>query len=88
MSRRVASEKRRYVRDSKEPEIDWPTAEMLGEEPVDMPRVVGDRCTIQPSFFLQKDTVFVRQTLCWIICDRSPLRRDHAYITQEREQQP
>jgi hypothetical protein len=46
MSRRMASDERPDVRDTKGPEIDWSASELLGEEPVDMPRVVVDRCTI------------------------------------------
>src|SRR6516165_11062994 len=60
VSRRMASHKRPYLRNAKRSEIDSSAAELLGKEPVDMPRVVVNRGMIQPSFFLQKDTVFVR----------------------------
>jgi hypothetical protein len=56
----MASHKRPYLGNAKRSEIDSSAAELLGKEPVDMPRVVVNRGMIQPSFFLQKDTVFVR----------------------------
>jgi MFS transporter len=37
------------VRDAKGSKIDSFAAELLGEEPVDIPRVVANRCTIRPS---------------------------------------
>jgi hypothetical protein len=46
MSRRMASDERPNVRDANGPEINWAASELLGEEPVNMPRVVVDRCTI------------------------------------------
>jgi hypothetical protein len=46
MSRRMPSDEFPDVKDAKGPEIDWSASELLGEEPVDMPRVVVDRCTI------------------------------------------
>jgi hypothetical protein len=85
MSRRVTADKRPYVRDAKGSKIDWSAAELLGEEPVDMPRVVADRCTIQPSFFLQKYTVLVCQTFCRAGRNRFPLRSHYPYIAQNRE---
>jgi hypothetical protein len=88
MSRRMASDERPNIRDAKGPEIDRPASELLGEEPVDMPRVVVDCCTIQPTFFPQVHTVLVCQAFRWAGCDRFPLLRDYPYIAQNREQQP
>ena len=88
ISRRLAPDKRRYLKPAKGAEIDSPGAEVFVEEPVDMARVMVDGRTIQPSFFLQKYTVFVRQTLCRAACDRFSLRRDHAHIAQKLERQP
>ena len=62
MPRSVASDKRPYLREADGPEIDSSGAELFGEEPVDMSRVVVDGCTIQPSFLAQEYTVIVRQT--------------------------
>jgi hypothetical protein len=85
MSRRMSSDECPDLRDAKGPQIGWSAPELLGEEPVDMPRVVVDRCTIQPSFFPQVHAVLVCQTFRWAGCDRFPLRRDHPYIAQNRE---
>jgi hypothetical protein len=81
----MASDERPDVRDAKGPEIDRSASELLGEEPVDVPRVVVDRRTIQPSFFSQVHTVLVCQTFRWAGCDRFPLLRDYPYIAQKRE---
>jgi hypothetical protein len=37
MSRRMTPDKRPYLRDSKDSKIDSPAAELLGQEPVDVP---------------------------------------------------
>lgn len=42
MSRRVAADKRPYGTDVNGTEIDSSAAELLGEEPLDMPRVVAE----------------------------------------------
>src|SRR5258707_5584776 len=69
MSRRMPSDEFPDVKDAKGPEIDWSASELLGEEPVDMPRVVVDRCTIQPSSFPQVHAVLGCQTFRWAGCD-------------------
>lgn len=62
-SRHVPPDKRRYVWDAKGAESHRPSSIVFGQEPVHMPRVVVDGGAVQPSLFLQKDTIAIRQTL-------------------------
>jgi hypothetical protein len=74
------------LRDANGPQLDGSGSELRGEEADDMPRVIADCCSIQPTFFTQVHTVLVCQTLRWAGCDRFSLWRDYPYIAQNREQ--